>query len=85
MNNFHGKAFAGKSTARNGSRKRREPQANGVTGVGRFHWKPACFVVQTSSGIHIFEIIQPPHTSHSDGAAFPAAINHLAVYFLVKA
>ena len=51
-----------------------ESKANGVTGVRRFHWKPTYFVIQTSSGILRFEMIQPPHTGHSACAAFPAAI-----------
>jgi len=68
----------------NGSRERREPQANGVTGVA-FPSETSVFCGSNLIRNLRFEIIQPPHTGHSACAAFPAAINHLAVYSPAKA
>ena len=52
-----------------------ESVTNGVTGVGRFFWKPACFTIPTLIRETMRFGFLPALTGHSANAAFPAAID----------
>ena len=52
-----------------------ESTANGVTGEGRFHRKPAYFAIPTFIGKSMRFGPLPTLTGHSADAAFPAAID----------